>query len=138
MSDKYCDILYMAYPLPGNRQRMSMVDRAAQFSPFASLVGFEDTIEESARLTNHRIELDENEKYMLDLYQQQLTQIIDQKPPVTITYFLPDTRKEGGQYITVTGQLRSISPHYRTLTLADGMVIPLYDVIKLESPMFSE
>ena len=62
MSGQYEDIIHLAYPVPSRRQRMSMIDRAAQFSPFAALVGYDDAIEETARLTDKRIELDENEK----------------------------------------------------------------------------
>ena len=138
MSDKYSDIRHMTYPLPSDRKRMSMMDRAAQFSPFAALIGYEETIEETARLTGSRIELDENEKYMLDLRQQQLLQVIEQRPEICVTYFVTDARKEGGQYVTVTGQLRSILPHCRTMTLTDGRVIPLDDVTCLDSPIFQE
>ena len=138
MSDKYNDIRHMAYPLPSNRKRMSMMDRAAQFSPFAALIGYEETIEETARLTGSRIELDESEKYMLDLRQQQLLQIIEQCPEICVTYFVTDARKDGGKYVTVTGQLRSILPHCRTMTLTDGRVILLDDVICLDSPIFQE
>ena len=138
MSDKYNDIRHMAYPLPSNRKRMSMMDRAAQFSPFAALIGYEETIEETARLTGSRIDLDESEKYMLDLRQQQLLPIIEQCPEICVTYFVTDARKDGGKYVTVTGQLRSILPHCRTMTLTDGRVIPLDDVTCLDSPIFQE
>ena len=138
MSDKYNDIRHMAYPLPSNRKRMSMMDRAAQFSPFAALIGYEETIEETARLTGSRIDLDESEKYMLDLRQQQLLPIIEQCPEICVTYFVTDARKDGGKYVTVTGQLRSILPHCRTMTLTDGRVILLDDVICLDSPIFQE
>lgn len=138
MSDSYGDIRSIPYPFPRNRKRMSMIDRAAQFSPFAALIGYEETIEETARLTDHRIELDENEKYLLDLRQHQLLQVINQQPEVTITYFTPDEKKDGGSYITITGRLRSILPHCRTITLQDGKTIFLDDIICLNSPIFQE
>ena len=138
MNDKYSDIRHIAYPLPGNRKRMTMIDRAAQFSPFAALVGYEDTIEETARLTDSRVELDENEKYILDLRQQQLLHVIERRPEIKVTYFVTDDRKEGGKYVTITGYLRSILPHCRTMTLVDGRVIALDDVIYLDSPIFQE
>ena len=72
MNKRYADIIDLPHPRPGQRSKMSMLDRAAQFSPFAALVGYEDNIEEVARLTQQRIELDENEKYILDMRQQQL------------------------------------------------------------------
>ena len=138
MNDKYSDIRHIAYPLPGNRKRMAMIDRAAQFSPFAALVGYEDTIEETARLTDSRIELDENEKYILDLRQQQLLHFIERRPEIRVTYFVTDDLKEGGKYVTITGYLRSILPHCRTMTLVDGRVIALDDVFYLDSPIFQE
>ena len=115
-----------------------MHDRAAQFSPFAALVGYEDNIEEVARLTQKRIELDDNEKYTLDLHQQQLMQVIEQKPEVTVTYFLPDLHKDGGQYITVTGHLHSVLPHRRIMTLLEGTMISMDDILCLDSPIFRE
>ena len=136
MSGQYEDIIHLSYPVPSKRQRMSMIDRAAQFSPFAALVGYDDAIEETARLTDQRIELDENEKYMLDIRQQHLLTLLPQRPQVTVTYFSPDDRKEGGEYVTITGRLKSILPHADTMILSDGTRICLKDVIALDSPVF--
>jgi hypothetical protein len=136
MSGQYEDIIHMAYPVPSRRQRMSMIDRAAQFSPFAALVGYDDAIEETARLIDQRIELDENEKYMLDIRQHHLLTLLPQRPQVTVTYFSPDDRKEGGEYVTITGRLKSILPHADTMILSDGTRICLKDVIALDSPVF--
>ena len=136
MSGQYEDIIHLAYPVPSKRQRMSMIDRAAQFSPFAALVGYDDAIEETARLIDQRIELDENEKYMLDIRQQHLLTLLPQRPQVTVTYFSPDDRKEGGEYVTITGRLKSILPHADTMILSDGTRICLKDVIALDSPVF--
>lgn len=136
MSGQYEDIIHLPYPVPTKRQRMSMIDRAAQFSPFAALVGYDDAIEETARLTDQRIELDENEKYMLDIRQQHLLTLLPQRPQVTVTYFSPDDRKEGGEYVTITGRLKSILPHADTMILSDRTRICLKDVIALDSPVF--
>ena len=138
MNRRYEDIIGLPYPRPSRRKGMPMGDRAAQFSPFAALVGYEDTLEESARLTGKRIELDESEKYMLDLIQQQLLNQIDRKPEVTVTYFVSDSRKDGGQYITVSGQLHALLPHRRCMILLDGTTIPLDDVLQLDSPILGE
>ena len=136
MSGQYEDIIHLAYPVPSRRQRMSMIDRAAQFSPFAALVGYDDAIEETARLIDQRIELDENEKYMLDIRQHHLLTLLPQRPQVTVTYFSPDDRKEGGEYVTITGRLKSILPHADTMILSNGTRICLKDVIALDSPVF--
>ena len=136
MNGKYEDIIHLAHPTSPSRKRMSMIDRAAQFSPFAALVGYDDAIDETARLTGQRIELDENEKYMLDIRQQHLLTLLPQRPQVTVTYFSPDDRKEGGEYVTITGRLKSILPHADTMILSDGTCICLKDVIHLDSPAF--
>ena len=136
MSGQYDDIIHLSYPVPSKRQRMSMIDRAAQFSPFAALVGYDDAIEETARLTDQRIELDENEKYMLDLKQNHLQYLLPQMPLITVTYFSPDDRKEGGEYVTVTGRLKSILHHKDMMILSDGSRICLKDVVYLDSPAF--
>ena len=137
MTEPYEDIIHLPYPVTSNRKKMSMIDRAAQFSPFAALVGYDDAIEETARLTGERIELDENEKYILDLRQQYLLRHLEQSPDVSITYFCPDDRKSGGSYVTATGNLKNILPHADTMILSDGTVIKLQDVIRLDSSLFA-
>ena len=137
MTRQYEDIIHLPYPVTSTRKKMSMIDRAAQFSPFAALVGYDDAIEETARLTGQRIELDENEKYILDLRQQHLLRHHDQNPDVSVTYFCPDDRKSGGSYVTVTGNLKNILPHADTMSLTDGTVIKLQDVIRLDSSLFA-
>ena len=136
MTGKYDDIIHLPHHTSPSRKGMSMIDRAAQFSPFAALVGYDDAIEETARLTGQRIELDENEKYMLDLKQRHLMALLPQMPQITVTYFSPDERKEGGEYITATGKLKSILPHADAMILSDGTSICLKDVIRLDSPVF--
>ena len=130
-------MLYLQRPTSPQRKMMSMVDRAAQFSPFAALVGYEDALEETARLTGQRIELDEDEKYILDLRQRKLLTHLGQMPEVTVTYFCPDERKNGGSYMTQTGHLKNILPHLDTMYLTDGTVIRLSDILSLDSPLFA-
>ena len=106
-----------------NRRHMSMHDRAAQFSPFAALTGFDGVIAETGRLTDHKIELSESEKLLLD---QKLTLIDEairagQHPEITLLYFTPDARKTGGSYQEHTGSVRQIDPIERTIVfLADN------------------
>lgn len=132
----YDDIINLPRPVFAGRKRMNMVDRAAQFSPFAALVGYEDIIEETARLTENSIFLDDNQREILDRKQQNLLPYLDQMPEITITYFSPDHRKSGGQYVTVSGHLKSIIPHSKTLILADGTQLSMEYVIELDSPIF--
>ena len=135
-NDQYEDMLRLSRPISAGRKRMSMIDRAAQFSPFAALVGYDDVIEETARLTESHISLDESQQELLDRKQQYLIPFLPQMPEITVTYFLPDQQKAGGQYITITGQLKAILPHAKNLILADGTVLSTQDIIELDSPIF--
>lgn len=111
---------------------MTRINRAAQFSPFAALNGYEAAVEETARITDAKIELTEDSRAELDRKQQRLLALIDQHPTVTVTYFLPDPRKNGGSYQTVTGPLRGIDSALRVLRLGNSR-IPLDDILDLQS-----
>ena len=132
----YEDILHLPHHVSRERPHMSMLDRAAQFSPFAALVGYEDVIDETARLTTPERELDEAEKAELDRRVGILAAHLGEKPVVTVEYFVPDTLKSGGAYRTRTGALVRISPVRRILTLADGTSIRFKDVVGIESDLF--
>ena len=115
---------------------MSMLDRAAQFSPFAALVGYEEIIDETARLTSPKRELDEAEKAELDRSIAFLAAHLREKPAVTVEYFVPDELKSGGAYEFKSGALVGLSPEKKTLTLADGTSIRFDDVAGIESELF--
>ena len=132
----YEDILHLPHHVSTERPHMSMLDRAAQFSPFAALVGYEDIIDEAARLTAPKRELDETEKSELDRRIGVLIAHLREKPAVTIECFVPDTLKSGGAYEFKTGALVRISPVRKTLTLADGTMIRFDDVVGIESELF--
>ena len=136
MSGKYDDILNLPHPTSAKHPRMPISDRAAIFSPFAALTGHGDAIQETARLTETRIELDEDTKAVLDLKQQILADKIDEWPEVSVVWFRPDEKKDGGQYVTTTGQLKKVDDIERTLRLVDGTTIPLDDVLELRSDCF--
>lgn len=129
----YEDIIYLPHPVSKTRPQMPMSDRAAQFSPFAALTGYDAAIRETARLTDKKLLLDEETCALLDRKQQYLCEIIAEKPEITVTYFVPDERKDGGSYVTVTGKLRRIDLCARLLVLIDGRNIPLDDIAGLES-----
>ena len=137
MSGKYDDILHLPYPRPTKFPRMSAVDRAAQFSPFAALTGYEETIQETGRLTASPLELHEDARVDLDRKQQLLLEMRNGHPEVSVCYFLPDERKAGGAYVCVTGTLRSIDPISRILQMENGTQIPLDAITELDSPLFS-
>lgn len=136
MSGKYDDILHLPHPTSNKHPRMSIRDRAAIFSPFAALSGHGAAIAETARLTDRRVELDEDTRAELDRRQAVLLEHLSEQPEITITWFRPDGRKDGGAYLTVTGRLKKLDEAARTLTLLDGTSIPLEDVAWLESAWF--
>ena len=115
-----------------------MLDRAAQFSPFAALTGYDAAIKETGRLTGQRIELTEECRTVLDRKQQVLLENLAEHPEVSVTYFVPDERKSGGTYVTVAGRVKKVDEYQRLLLLTDGTRIPLTEVLELESNMFRE
>lgn len=104
----YEDILHLPHPTSKKHPRMSMEERAAQFSPFAALTGFGGVIQEAGRLTDRRVELGESDRAELERTLNFLDSQEEEHPLVQVTYFLPDERKEGGSYVTVTGRLKRI------------------------------
>ena len=133
---QYDDIIHLPHPNSSRHPRMSLLDRAAQFSPFAALTGYEDAIEETGRLTDHRIELNEDARAFLDQKQQLLADAASSRPQVSVTYFQPDHRKSGGAYVTVEGTLKKLDPYDRVLILTDETRIPLSEIVTIESDLF--
>ena len=132
----YEDILNLPHHVSKTRPLMSMLDRAAQLSPFAALTGYDDAIKETGRLTDEKIEMDEDRKAALDMKQAYLIEMIDEQPEISITYFLPDAKKSGGAYVTVTGNLKRFDEYERLLILTDGKKIPMDDIADIESDLF--
>lgn len=126
MNDRYDDIIHLPHHVSKTRPQMSMMDRAAQFSPFAALTGYDAAIKETGRLTDEKIELGEETKAVLDRKQRYLSDMISVQPEITVTYFLPDERKSGGTYLSVTGKLKRIDEYERMMILTDGKKIPLF------------
>ena len=129
MHFKYDDILDLPRP-KSKHEPMPMSDRAAQFSPFAALTGYSDAIDETARLTDRRIELSEEESAELD-YKQQYLATLD-APTVTVTYFVPDERKSGGAYVTHTGVLKRVDEVESMVVFKDGLRVPLDEVMDIK------
>lgn len=138
MTNRYDDILHLPHPTSAKHPRMPVRDRAAIFSPFAALTGHGAAIVETARLTDRRIELDEDSKAVLDEKQRFLETIADQQPEVTVTWFQPDARKDGGCYVATTGNLKKTDGIERVMVLMDGSRIPLDDIIGIESEWFPD
>ena len=110
---------------------MPLYDRAAQFSPFAALTGYEDAIRETARLTDNWVQLSEDKKQELDEKLRQLIADRERIESVTIIYFQPDERKAGGQYVSATGTVKKVDTFGRRILLQDGTRIPLDSVYDL-------
>ena len=137
-NQQYNDIIDLPHHISTTRPRMSMLDRAAQFSPFAALTGYDAAIKETGRLTGQRIELTEECRTVLDRKQQVLLENLAEHPEVSVTYFVPDERKSGGTYVTVAGRVKKVDEYQRLLLLTDGTRIPLTEVLELESNLFRE
>ena len=129
----YDDVINLPHHVSSKRPQMSMLDRAAQFSPFAALTGYDDAIQETERLTDEKINLSEEEKEALDRKQQILLERLDERPALTVIYFVPDEKKSGGAYVTKSGNLKKIDEVERMMTLTDGTKISLDDVYDIES-----
>jgi len=136
--EKYKDILHLPHHVSPTQKRMSMAERAAQFSPFAALVGYEGAIRETGRLTNRKLELSEDEKAVLDRKQQIILAALErgEQPEVTVTYFRPDRRKDGGEYVTFSGRVRKIDAVEGSFVFTTGPAIPFDGVADLNSALF--
>ena len=131
MNNRYDEIINLPHHVSKTRPQMPMSDRAAQFAPFAALTGYDAAIKETGRLTDERIELDEEALTALDRKYQLLMDTLDDAPEVTIIYFQPDERKAGGQYVSATGTVKKVDTFGRRIILQDGTRIPLDSVFDL-------
>ena len=138
MNNKYDDMLHMPHHVSKTHPRMSMHNRAAQFSPFAALTGFESIIQETSRQTMQRIELDESAKEALDKKLQRLLQVLHVHPQISITFFKTDEKKDGGAYICITGTIKKIDGYGDNLIMTDGTQIPISEITSLQGDLFND
>lgn len=128
--EDYSDIINHPHHVSEKRQRMSLRDRAAQFSPFAALTGYDEEIDETARLTDHREELTEDETEELN---QAICRIQELNLPlVNVTYFIPDEKKSGGKYGQYTGHFRFLDMQESRIKFAEGKEISLEYIAKID------
>lgn len=132
MSVSYDEMLYMPHPVSRKHPQMSRYDRAAQFSPFAALTGHEAAVQEAARVTEERAELDEGEKERLNEILYTLLEKYQGHPDISVTYFCPDKRKSGGKYVTETGKIQKLDTFRRTIRLDNQSEIPLDQISNIE------
>ena len=128
MNNRYNEIINLPHHVSKTRPQMPMSDRAAQFAPFAALTGYDSAIKETGRLTNERIELDEDALTALNVKYQFLMDALDEEPEIKITYFKPDERKAGGEYVSAIGAVKKVDDFERLITMQDGTRIPMDDV----------
>ena len=134
--NNYDDIIDFCYTGAERHARMPRESRAAQFAPFAAMVGHDAAIAEVERLTEKRVSLDEEAIRELDGKLQYLNSVIESQPEVSLTYFKPDPRKEGGAYLTVTGVIERIDTHEKVLLLSSGITIPIDEIVDINSTLF--
>lgn len=131
--DIYGDIINLPHPEPKNHRRMEKLNRAAQFAPFAALTGYEDAVDETARLTGNRIEISEEKKIVIDRRIRMLIGEldVDEKKPTIIIYYLPDKYKEGGSYVSHDADVKRYNPEKDCLVMTDGKEIKVKDIFDI-------
>lgn len=128
----YEDIVNLPSHISKKYPQASIADRAARFSPFAAITGYEDMVQEAARVTKERIILDENIKRELDEKMNMILAHLEDGLILEITYYLPDSKKSGGDYVCSTGSIKRVDTHHRCIQMLDGKEIPIEDIFSIE------
>ena len=137
MNNRYNEIINLPHHVSKTRPQMPMSDRAAQFAPFAALTGYDAAIKETGRLTDEKIEMDEEALNILNMKFQILVDSLDDEPEVTFTYFKPDERKAGGAYLEVTGTVKKVDDFERLIVMQNGTKMPMDDILNIEGEIFA-
>lgn len=138
MSDGYNDIINLPHHVSTKHPRMKMIDRAAQFSPFAALTGHGAAVSETERLTENFAEPDEYEKSIINEKLRFLAELVSQHPVAEIVYFEPDKKKDGGEYVTVTGEVKKIDSVGQSVLMTDGQRISAEFISDIRCDLFGE
>lgn len=138
MTETYDDIINFPHHVSNTRPQMSLINRAAQFAPFAALTGYDAAVKETARLTDRKIELGESAIADLDLKLGILAENIADHPEVAVTYFRSDEKKEGGAYVTSVGVVKKIDDYERAIVLMNGEKIKIDDILDIECELFKD
>lgn len=134
---EYDDIINHPHHVSASRPQMSMAERAAQFSPFAALTGYGDVIQETARLTDQKPELSESEIDELDYKLRLVCGFPAEKPVITLTYFVPDSKKSGGSCHTITVRIRKIDTYEKQVVLEDNTWIDIDCILGIDGKVFT-
>lgn len=133
---QYDDIINLPHHVSKKHPQMSLYMRSAQFAPFAALTGYEDAIKETAREVQERIEIDEELRTILDSKLQIIIENIKFKPEISITYFVPDLKKDGGEYVTVSGIVKKIDMYNQLIYLVNNIQISTNEIIDISGNIF--
>lgn len=134
----YSDIINLKRPVSKKHPKMKTSDRAAQFAPFAALTGYDAAVRETARHTTEKHELCENALELLDYKLEKLRERIAEMPELCITYFRPDNKKEGGEYVDVHGRVFKVDEFKKALIMSDGSEININMIAEIEGKIFYE
>jgi hypothetical protein len=136
MTSFYDDIIHLPHHQSATHPHMSAYDRAAQFSPFAALTGYEAAVAETARQTDRKVDLDEWDKAALNERLTIIQETLNERPEVSITFFVADEKKSGGAYVTVTGCVKKIDAYEHVVVMLDGTKIPIDDIFEINGSLF--
>ncbi len=137
-SSKYDAILHLPHHVSEKHPTIPMEERAAQFSPYAALTGFGAVIDETRRLTDPRRALSEEALARLNRQYQLLSEHLTERPEITVTYFQPDAKKDGGAYLTLTGRVKKVEAYEQRLVLEDGRTVAMENIMSMEGQVFAE
>jgi hypothetical protein len=136
--NRYDDIINFSYHGSKKHPHMDAINRAAQFAPFAALTGYGEAIDETGRLTDEKIDLDETGYDMLEQKLKIVMEDMSENQEITVTYFKPDERKKGGRYVTATGAIKKIDVNIGRVIFKDGRDIPIEDIRDIEKSTLGE
>lgn len=135
---RYDDIIHLPHHVSKTRKPMPMINRAAQFAPFAALTGHDEAIAETARQTTPKQILSSDEQETLSKRLAYVIGHIGKRPNLTFTYFIPDAQKEGGRYVSTTGILRAYDDLEKKIVLEDGTVVLVENIVSISGDMLDE
>jgi hypothetical protein len=138
MNDNYDDIINLPRPASKNHPPMPMINRAAQFAPFSALSGHDEAINETARWTDFHCELDDSANNILNKKLGYALAHLDENPVITITFFQPDKRKNGGYYIPITGVIKKLDEYEQCIIMSDGIKIPISTISSISGNLFDD
>jgi len=133
----YADIINLPHHELTTRQRMPLINRAASFSPFAALTGYDEAVKETARQASKRIELDEGTKEILNDKLRIAVEKADEQPEITITFFLSDKKKDGGAYLTIKAVIKRIDEYERLVVFTDKTTLPIDDIYEIDGEIYN-